>query len=110
TTRMIEVSRALVRRGHEVLVFGYSHRYAGLVEEAGLPWRHMSPEFTDRAAELMLAADRGRSLRHPFTRELVEQRVTAELGLIADFAPDALLTGSNLTALASSRIADVPTV
>lgn len=110
TTRMVEVADALRARGHTVLVAGYSLRYSRHVEDRGLPWRALEPEFTDAQAELMLAADQGRSLRHPFTPGLVERRVSRELDLYEEFAPDAVLTGSNLTALASARIARLPLV
>lgn len=108
TTRCIEIARAARERGHTVLFHVYSPKYLGLLENAGLPVQLREPVMSDAEAEQIMALDQGRGVRHPFTTDMVRQRVAAELAAIRDFSADAVVIGSNLTMLLSARIAGVP--
>ena len=108
TTRCIEIARVARERGHTVLFHVYSPKYLGLLESAGLPVHLREPIMSDTEAEQIMALDQGRGVRHPFTTDMVRQRVAAELAAIRDFSADAVVIGSNLTMLLSARIAGVP--
>lgn len=108
TTRGIEIARAAVQHGHEVLFHVYSPRHLKLIEDAQLPVCLSEPLVSEAEADQLMALDQGRGVRHPFTTDMVRRRVTAELAAIRDFSADAVVIGSNLTMLLSARIAGVP--
>ena len=107
TTRGIEIARAAVQHGHEVLFHVYSPRHLKLIEDAQLPVCLSEPLMSEAEADQLMALDQGRGVRHPFTTDMVRRRVTAELAAIRDFNADAVVIGSNLTMLLSARIAGV---
>lgn len=108
TTRGIEIARAAVQHGHEVLFHVYSPRHLKLIEDAQLPVCLSEPLMSEAEADQLMALDQGRGVRHPFTTDMVRRRVAAELEAIRDFSADAVVIGSNLTMLLSARIAGVP--
>lgn len=110
TSRAVEVAQAMRREGHDVLFMGYSHQFAPYVREAGFDCELLSPELTDDDAAQLLAADQGRSLRHPFTTPVVRQRVRSELDLMQRWNPDVVVIGSTLTMFISARVAGIPLV
>ena len=108
TTRGIEIARAAVQHGHEVLFHVYSPRHLKLIEDAQLPVCLSEPLMSEAEADQLMALDQGRGVRHPFTTEKVRRRVAAELVAIRTFNADAVVIGSNLTMLISARVAGVP--
>ena len=108
TTRGIEIARAAVQHGHEVLFHVYSPRHLKLIEDAQLPVCLSEPLVSEAEADQLMALDQGRGVRHPFTPEKVRRRVAAELVAIRTFKADAVVIGSNLTMLISARVAGVP--
>lgn len=108
TTRGIEIARAAVKHGHEVLFHVYSPRHLKLIEDAQLPVCLSEPLVSEAEADQLMALDQGRGVRHPFTTEKVRRRVAAELVAIRTFKADAVVIGSNLTMLISARVAGVP--
>ncbi len=76
-TRAIEVARALPPSLHPVFL-GYEETYAQLVRDAGFEVLIREPGLTTAQVAQAMAFDQGRSLRTPFTRELVGRRVAVE--------------------------------
>ncbi len=107
TTRMIQVARAL-NPAHTPVFMGYEHDYVGLIHDAGFDYIGCEPSWSDAQRAQAIAFDQGRSLRSPFTKELVSARVTVERRLIRDCAARAVVTGSNLTSFISARAENVP--
>lgn len=106
-TRMIEVARALPAR-HTPVFMGYEDDFAHLVAEAGFEYRPQHPAFTPEERALALRFDQGRTLRNPFTAELVAARVDAERALIRDVKAAAVVIGTNPTSMISARAEHVP--
>ena len=107
TTRMIQVARAL-NPAHTPVFMGYEHDYVGLIHDAGFGYLACEPSWSDAQRAQAIAFDQGRSLRSPFTKELVSARVTVERRLIRDCDVRAVVTGSNLTSFISARAERVP--
>lgn len=107
TTRMIQVARAL-DPAHRVLFLGYEDDYVPLVRDAGFEYVPGRPAWTRAQRDQALAFDQGRSVRSPFTRELVGARVDLERRLIRVSGARAVVTGSNLTSFLSARAERVP--
>lgn len=110
TSRGVEVARALRDDGHEVRFMGYSHRYADYIRDAGFPLDLLTPELSEADADQLIRADQGKTLRHPFTTEVVRERVASELELIESWRPDAIVIGTTLSMFLSARIAGVPLI
>lgn len=110
TSRGIEVARAMRAAGHDVRFSGYSSRFAGHVTSAGFELDLLEPALDDTDADRLIAVDQGRSVRHPFTVEMLRRRVASELDLIADWAPDVVVIGSTFSTIISARAAGVPLV
>lgn len=110
TSRAVEVARELEALGHEVRFAGYSTRFADHVRDAGFALELLAPELTEKQADQLIAVDQGRSLRHPFTTELVRRRVASEKALMARWKPDGAVIGTTLTLFLSARAAGVPLV
>lgn len=107
TTRAIEVGRALAGR-HRVVVCGYESTYAHLVTDAGLDYRSLAPALTPDQQAQVAALDQGRGVRHPFTPDFVDARVTVERALIREVDADAVVMLTNLTSLISARAEGIP--
>lgn len=78
--------------------------------DAGFALDLLSPELSEYEAEQLLAFDQGRTARHPFTVEMVRERVASEVDLIRTWGPDVIVIGSTLTMFISARVAKVPLV
>jgi UDP:flavonoid glycosyltransferase YjiC (YdhE family) len=107
TTRMIEVARALGPQ-HTAVFMGYEQDFVGLVRDAGFPYRACEPAWSRAERDQALAFDQGRSVRSPFTTELVRARVRVERALVRELDARAVVTGSNLTSFVSARAEGVP--
>lgn len=110
TSRAVEVARHLRRLGHEVRFVGYSRRYADYVREAGFTIELLDPELSEAESNQLIAADQGRSLRHPFTAKMVRKRVESELALYERWVPDCVVIGTTLSTFVSARAASIPLV
>lgn len=110
TSRAIEVARHLRRSGHEVRFMGYSRRFADRVREAGFTIELLDPELSEDEADQLIAADQGRSLRHPFTTDMVRRRVASELALFERWRPDCVVIGTTLSMFISARVASMPLI
>ena len=105
TTRGIEVARAMRAGGHDIRFAGYSDRFSGEVIRAGFEIDLLEPFLDDTDADRLIAVDQGRSVRHPFTVEMLRRRIASELELIADWAPDVVVIGSTFSTIISARAA-----
>lgn len=110
TSRAIEVARQLRRSGHEVRFMGYSRRFADHVGDAGFTIELLAPELGEDEADQLIAADQGRSFRHPFTSAMVRERVASELALFRRWVPDCVVIGTTLSTFVSARAACIPLV
>lgn len=108
TTRAVEVAKAVEAAGGEVLFMGYSRRFADYVREAGFTLIRLDPELSERDADQLIAVDQGRSLRHPFTTDIVRRRVASERALIECWGPRCIVIGTTLTMFISARASRVP--
>lgn len=109
TTRMLEIAKVM-RAQHDCVFLSYSDRFADLIDEAGFDQDRLLPRLTEEQADQLLAADQGRSLRHPFTVGMMRQRVRGERRLIAEVEPDAVVVGTTLSLLISARAEGIPLV
>lgn len=110
TSRAIEVARAMRAEGHEIRFSGYSERFSEHVTDAGFELDLLTPRLSETDADRLIAVDQGRSLWHPFTTDMVRERVRSELSLIAGWGPDAAVIGSTMSMFVSARAAGVPLV
>lgn len=109
TTRMIEIAKVM-RQNHHCVFCGFSETYLDLIEEAAFEVCLLSPKLTSEQEVAIMKFDQGKSLKNPFSAELVAERVASELALIEKLAPHVIVTGSNVTIFLSARIAEVPLV
>ncbi len=109
TTRMIEVAKQL-RNSCNCLFFGFSPTYAPLICQNGFNFSLLSPVLTKEQEQQIIALDQMKSVRNPFTKELLSARVDSELTYLAEKQPVAVITGTNVTIFLSARIAKIPLV
>lgn len=106
-TRMIEVARALDPE-HTAAFMGYEADFTHLITEAGFSYRHTEPAFTTAERDQALRFDQGKTLRTPFSYELVAARVRAERAFIRETGAAAVVIGTNPTSMISARAEKVP--
>lgn len=106
-TRMIEVARALDPR-HRAVFQGYETDFAHLITEAGFEYRPSEPALTEAERVQALRFDQGKTLKTPFSDELVSARVDAERALIREVDAAAVVIGTNPTSMISARAEGVP--
>lgn len=109
TTRMIEVAKAMKDRYYCVF-FGFSKTFAPLITESGFEYHLLAPILTKKQEEQIIKFDQLRTLKNPFTKEMVASRITSEQSLIAKFEPRLIVTGSNVTIFLSARSKKIPLV
>src|ERR1017187_5192956 len=100
-TRLVPIARVLADRGHQVAVFNPAPAPAKLIEDAGLinlpiPARPMPPLGGD-PAKASMAWDAEEMFGHFFSDVEGVRAVTAvHLGLVRDYAPDAVAASFGL--------------
>ena len=108
-TRAIEVARRMP--SHVECVFaGFSRCNSEYIRAAGFEFRLLTPYLSDEEGRQALAFDQGRSLRHPFTAQMLAQRVTSERVLLRCLRPDAVVIGVTPSQFISARAECVPLV
>lgn len=110
TTRAIEIARAVRRLGHDVHFVGYSRRFSSRVTNAGFSFDLLNPELSEAQADMLIAADQGRSIRHPFTTAMLRQRVASERAVYDQWEPDGVVIGSTFSTFISARAAGIPLI
>ena len=108
-TRAIEVARRMPS-DVECVFAGFSRRNSEYIRAAGFEFRLLTPHLSDEEGRLALAFDQGRSLRHPFTTQMLAQRVTSERVLLRCLRPDAVVIGVTPSQFISARAEYVPLV
>lgn len=110
TTRAVEMAKQARNRGHAVHFMGYSKRFACHIRDAGFTLDLLDPELSEDQADQLIAADQGRSLRHPFTADVVRRRVDSEHALFEQWCPDCIVIGTTLSLFISARAASLPLI
>lgn len=108
TTRMIEVARKL-SADHRLVFLGYEPDFVQLITDAGFDYRPGTPSWGRAEREQALRFDQGKTLRSPFTRDLVARRVAWEREMLR-VESAAVVIGSNVTSKISARAERVPLV
>ena len=108
-TRAIEVARRMPS-DVECVFAGFSRRNSEYIKAAGFEFRLLTPYLSDEEGRQALAFDQGRSLCHPFTAQMLAQRVTSERVLLRCLRPDAVVIGVTPSQFISARAECVPLV
>ena len=108
-TRSIEVAKRMPA-GVECLFTGFSPRNRELIEGAGFELILGHPRLSDAQARQALDFDQGRSLRQPFTRAMLSERVAFERDLIRRTCAGAVVIGVTPSQFISARAESVPLV
>lgn len=108
TTRMIETAKAVRARGVACLFIAYSKRFSALIEEAGFALTLLTPETTDEMAEAMLRFDQFKTLKNPYSKKLMEERVHHEIEFIKEHHVTKVVTGTSMSIFLSARIRQTP--
>ena len=108
-TRAIEVARRMPS-DVECVFAGFSRRNSEYIKAAGFEFRLLTPYLSDEEGRQALAFDQGRSLRHPFTPQMLAQRVASERVLLRCLRPDAVVIGVTPSQFISARAECVPLV
>ncbi|CAM2866012.1 glycosyltransferase [Actinomyces slackii] len=108
-TRSIEVAKRMPD-GVDCVFTGFSPRNSELIKQAGFDFILQEPRLTDAEARQALDFDQGRSLRHPFTRSMLSQRVASERDLIRRLCSGAVVIGVTPSQFISARAESVPLV
>lgn len=109
TTRMLEVAKQLQYTYHCQFI-GFSQTFAYLIKAAGFSYDLLRPTLTAEQEKQIMALDQGKSLKNPFTQQMVAQRVKSELASLAAYQPELIITGSNVTIFLSARIKQIPLI
>ncbi|MBX9116580.1 glycosyl transferase [Enterococcus casseliflavus] len=109
TTRMIEVAKQM-QGNHHCEFFGFSKTFASLITESGFTYHLLTPTLTEKQEEQIIKLDQLRSIKNPFTKEMVAARILSEQKLIDKLAPQVIVTGSNVTIFLSARSKQIPLV
>lgn len=108
TTRMIETAKAVRARGANCLFIAYSEKFSGLIEAAGFKLIFLQPKTTEKMAENMLRFDQFKTMKNPFSKELMAQRVANEIDFIKQHKVAKVVTGTSMSIFLSARICQVP--
>ena len=108
-TRAIEVARRMPA-DVECVFAGFSPRNSEHIRAAGFDFHLLLPHLSDEEGKLALAFDQGRTLRQPFTRKVLTQRVASERELIRRLRPSAVVIGVTPSQFISARAEGVPLV
>lgn len=109
TTRMIEVAKQM-QGNHHCEFFGFSKTFASLITKSGFTYHLLTPTLTEKQEEQIIKLDQLRSIKNPFTKEMVAARILSEQKLIDKLAPQVIVTGSNVTIFLSARSKQIPLV
>ncbi|WP_461203510.1 glycosyltransferase [Enterococcus sp. N342-3-1-2] len=109
TTRMLEVAKQLQYTYHCQFI-GFSQTFAYLIKAAGFSYDLLRPTLTAEQEKQIMALDQGKSLKNPFTQQMVAQRVKSERASLAAYQPELIITGSNVTIFLSARIKQIPLI
>ena len=108
-TRAIEVARRMPA-DVECVFAGFSPQNSEHIRAAGFEFHLLLPHLSDEEGKLALAFDQGRTLRQPFTRKVLTQRVASERELIRRLRPSAVVIGVTPSQFISARAEGVPLV
>lgn len=109
TTRAIEVAKKCSEHFRCVFV-GYSKKYSDLIEQSQFLFLHLEPHLSEKDVEQLMSVDQMRGIKHPFTYKHLKTRVTHEKKIIRMYEPVAVVIGTTLSLLISSRASKTPLV
>ncbi|KAF1297208.1 hypothetical protein BAU15_06575 [Enterococcus sp. JM4C] len=108
TTRMIEVAKEVHQLGVQCFFIAYAKKFAYLIEEAGFTVHYLQPETSEKMAAEMIRFDQLKTIKNPFTKELMEKRVAAEIDFIKAHQIEKVVIGTSISLFMSARICQVP--
>ncbi|MGY3777757.1 glycosyltransferase [Isobaculum melis] len=109
TTRMIEVAKAC-KEDATCIFMGYSQKFAYLIETAGFEFYYLTPHLTEQDVTNIMKFDQMKTIRMPFSYEMLMERTQQELQLIGKIQPDCILIGSTISLFISARVKKIPLV
>ncbi|MGX7264939.1 glycosyltransferase [Enterococcus crotali] len=109
TTRMIEVAKACQSQA-TCIFMGYSRKFASFIEKEGFEFNYLTPHLTEIDIQNIMKFDQMRTVKIPFTYDMLKQRIENELQLIEKLAPDGIIIGSTISLLISARVKKIPLI
>lgn len=109
TTRMIEVAKACQSQA-TCIFMGYSRKFAAFIEKEGFEFNYLTPHLTETDIQNIMKFDQMKTIRIPFTYDMLRMRVENELQLIEKINPDGIIIGSTISLLISARVKKVPLI
>ncbi|WP_206911747.1 hypothetical protein IGL98_000787 [Enterococcus sp. DIV0840] len=109
TTRMIEVAKECQSQANCIFM-GYSRKFATFIEKEGFEFRYLTPHLTDTDITNIMNFDQMKSIKIPFTYDLLKMRIENELQLIEELNPNGIIIGSTMSLLISARVKKVPLI
>jgi UDP:flavonoid glycosyltransferase YjiC (YdhE family) len=112
TSRMLEIWRALAARGVEARIATHGGPFTRIYEEAGVPFDFLSPRIDPETCARFVARIPGmtKSRRPVFEPDELRTLVAGEVEYLRQRGAKAVVTGFNLSALLSSRVAGIPLI
>lgn len=104
TSRCIEVAKAL-KDDFNVVFMSYGGEFENLIEEEGFKLEKIHLRLTPEQIEHFYKVDQGEKFGEMFSQNQIEQYVEAEIRVIKKYQPAAIVTGFDLIASISSRVA-----
>lgn len=113
-SRLVEVAKALRRRGCDTPFFSHGGPYEWVAEQAGFEVVRVEPQMGVERAKQYMRFNRGeglKSLRDSFfTYDELKQYVPSEVDAFTNARADAVLIGWNLPSYLSSQLAGIPII
>jgi len=109
TSRMIEIYKELIKRGHEVTMATHGGPYEWLFAEEGIEYTLVLPHFTDeRARDFVLTNTGEKGVAEFYTEEELEQHVKSEIDFFETNSISKVITGFTLSCAISARAKKIP--
>ncbi|OJG91421.1 hypothetical protein RV15_GL000698 [Enterococcus silesiacus] len=106
---MIEVAKAC--QSQAICIFmGYSRKFATFIEKEGFEFNYLTPHLAETDIQNIMKFDQMKTVRIPFTYNMLRMRIENELQLIEKIDPDGIIIGSTISLLISARVKKVPLI
>jgi UDP:flavonoid glycosyltransferase YjiC (YdhE family) len=112
-SRAVEIAKAMRDASHEVRFFHHGGYHVDLIRDAGFAPVELQPLVTEAQHQFLMDMDQHRApvgAPMPFSHAQLVAMVEAELAAFADFRPDGVYAGLNLSTMISVPHARIPLV